>query len=364
MTAGIGRAVALVLGLTTLAAPVAAQPTLTAPVTTVAPGAPVTVTLTGTPGQQYALLGSSVGAGMAHGGVNLGVGADFVILSMGAIGGTGSVSVNVTPPFVGTTLDRYYLQAVTSVSPAFVPLSASASLVLRNNDLLAGAIGTPGPQGPAGPVGPAGAPGPAGPAGPAGATGATGLTGPAGPAGATGLAGAIGPQGAQGPQGPQGTQGPQGPAGATGAQGPSGVVGFDTNQNLDWGPGVNTTPGFVNFVGPLNSVTLQAGQRAFMTVSNSMGVGAAGGSLTLMPCFRATNAPAGTAATAVGFAYPTVVAPPSTRQQYSVNYVFRAGVFGVPISQSIWIGMCATGAAANANWDPQVVGVISTLIFQ
>ncbi len=182
MTAGFGRAVALVLGLTTLAAPAAAQPTLTTPATTVAPGAPVTVTITGTPGQQYALLGSSVGAGMAYAGVNLGVGADFAILSMGAIGGTGSVSVNVTPPFVGTTLDRYYLQAVTSVSAAFVPLSASGSLVLRNNDLLAGAIGAPGPQGPAGPTGPGG------PAGATGATGAQGLQGIPGPIGAPGHA--------------------------------------------------------------------------------------------------------------------------------------------------------------------------------
>ena len=189
-------AAALVVSLA-LAAAASAQPTLTASSTTVTPGVPVTVTITGTPGQQYALLGSSVGAGMAHAGVNLAVGADFVILSIGAIGGTGSVSVSVTPPFVGTTLDRYNLQAATSSSPAFVPLTASASLVLRNNDLLAGAIGTPGPQGPAGPAGPAGAAGPAGPVGPQGPMGATGATGATGP---------------QGPQGPQGAQGPSGAA--------------------------------------------------------------------------------------------------------------------------------------------------------
>lgn len=41
----------------------AAQPAITASSTTVTPGATVTVTITGTPGQQYALLGSSVGAG-------------------------------------------------------------------------------------------------------------------------------------------------------------------------------------------------------------------------------------------------------------------------------------------------------------
>jgi hypothetical protein len=219
------------------AAPVAAQPTLTATASTVAPGVPVTVTLTGTPGQQYALLGSSVGAGMAYAGVSLGVGADFVILSMGAIGGTGTISVNVTPPFVGTTLDRYYVQAVTSSSPAFVPLAASASLVLRNSDLLAGAIGTPGPQGPAGPAGPAGPQGPAGPAGPtgsmgpagpsgpAGATGLTGPAGPAGPSGPIGPAGPAGPTGATGPAGPMGLTGPIGPTGATGPAGPIGATG-------------------------------------------------------------------------------------------------------------------------------------------
>ena len=364
MTAGIGRAVALVLGLTTLAAPATAQPTLTTPATTVAPGAPVTVTITGTPGQHYALLGSSVGAGMAYAGVNLGVGADFAILSMGAIGGTGSVSVNVTPPFVGTTLDRYYLQAVTSVSTAFVPLSASGSLVLRNNYLLAGAIGTPGPQGPVGPAGPAGAagaPGPQGPAGPVGATGATGLTGPTGPQGAQGLQGVQGPQG---PTGPTGATGATGPAGPTGPQGPSGVIGFDTNQNADRGPGVNTTPGFVDFVGPLNAVTLQAGQRAFMTASHPMSVGPAGGTLQIVPCFRPTNAAPGTAATPVGFAAVTVSSAGGTRQTVSVNYVYRAGVFGVPVGQTIWVGMCAYGAAANNNWEPQTIGLISTLVFQ
>ena len=209
-----------------LAAAASAQPTLTASSTTVTPGAPVTVTITGTPGQQYALLGSSVGAGMAYAGVNLGVGADFVILSMGAIGGTGSVSLHVTPPFVGTTLDRYYLQAATSSSPAFVPLAASASLVLRNNDLLAGAIGAPGPQGPAGPTGPggpagatgpAGPAGPQGPAGPAGSTGAPGATGATGAQGLQGIPGPIGAPGAVGATGPVGPQGPQGPQGLSGA---------------------------------------------------------------------------------------------------------------------------------------------------
>lgn len=151
----------------------AAQPTLFASTTLVTPGAPVMLTVSGIPGQNYALLGSTVGAGMAHGGVNLAVGADMVLISVGAIGGSGMVTVPFTPPFVGTTLDRYYLQAATSSSPIFIPLTTSSSVVLRNNDLLGGVTGI------------------AGPAGPAGATGATGPTGPTGATGATGPSGAA-----------------------------------------------------------------------------------------------------------------------------------------------------------------------------
>ncbi len=178
--------------LATLAAE--AQPTLTPSTTTVTPGAAVTLTVTGIPGQNFAVLGSSVGAGIAYGGVNLAVGSDMVILAMGAIGGTGSVAVTFTPPFAGSTLDRYYVQAASSGSPSFIPIAVSPSVVLRNNDVVGG-VGTPGPAGPAGPIG---ATGPAGPAGPAGAPGPPGVAGPVGPTGATG------PQGAQGPAGPSG----------------------------------------------------------------------------------------------------------------------------------------------------------------
>ena len=49
---------------------------------------------------------------------------------------------------------------------------------------------------------------------------------------------------------------------------------------------------------------------------------------------------------------------------YSVNYVFRAGVDGVPTGQTIWIGMCAAGAATNNTWGPFSQGYISALVFQ
>lgn len=199
-----------------------AQPTLTPSTTAVTPGAAVTLTVTGIPGQQFAVLGSSVGAGLAYGGVNLAVGSDMVILALGSIGGTGSVAVTFTPPFAGSTLDRYYVQAATSPSAAFIPIAVSPSVVLRNNDVVGGAIGTPGPAGPAGPAGAPGATGSLGPEGPAGPAGPTGLTGARGPVGATGPAGASGPQG---PQGVAGPAGPTGPTGATGPQGPQGPAG-------------------------------------------------------------------------------------------------------------------------------------------
>jgi hypothetical protein len=59
----------------------AAQTSLDVSSDVVAPGSAVTATVTGPPGQFYALIGSSVGSGMSYGGVALGVGADFVILA-------------------------------------------------------------------------------------------------------------------------------------------------------------------------------------------------------------------------------------------------------------------------------------------
>ncbi len=184
-------------GLMTMAGAVraVAQPTLALSADTVAPGASVTATIAGTPGQQWALLGSAVNAGVAYAGVNLSVGPDFVILGTGVMPGTGQVVVTVTPPFVGTVFDRYYLQAASSPSAAFVPLAVSAGAVVRNRDLVpvqSGIVGPPGPAGPAGATGPTGAAGPPGPPGP------------------------QGPQGLQGLQGIQGAQGNTGPAGPTG----------------------------------------------------------------------------------------------------------------------------------------------------
>jgi len=154
-------AVAIVLGSAQVAA---AQTTLTVTPDVVTPGASVTATVTGPPGHLFAIVGSSVGAGMSYGGVALGVGADFVILVQGVLDGSGQAVASVTPPLDGTVLDRYYLQAATSPSPTFLPLTVSARRVVRNNDLVIGLYGPPGP------AGPQGVPGPVGPQGPSGVT--------------------------------------------------------------------------------------------------------------------------------------------------------------------------------------------------
>jgi hypothetical protein len=85
----------------------------------------------------------------------------------------GQAVVRLLPPFMGTLLDRYYLQAVTSTAADFLQLQPSASRSVRNGDLVLGLPGTIGPQGPPGPAGATGPTGPAGPAGPRGPAGPT-----------------------------------------------------------------------------------------------------------------------------------------------------------------------------------------------
>ncbi len=115
------------------------------------------------------------------------MGADVVVIGQGRLDAAGQATVQFVPPFLGTTCDRYYVQAGTSSSPAFALLALTAGQIVLNADL-AGVIA--GPQGPAGPLGAAGSQGP------------QGLTGPQGPAGTNGSVGATGSQGIQGPTGP------------------------------------------------------------------------------------------------------------------------------------------------------------------
>ena len=173
----IGVALLAIIG---AGAPAHAQVTLTTATDVVTPGEVVTMTIAGPAGQHYALLGSSVGAGLVHAGVSLAIGAEFAVVASGVIDGTGHVAISGTPPFLFTTLDRYYLQAVVSPSPAFATIQPSAGFVLRNADVVGNLIGPPGPPGSVGPPGMPGAPG---------LPGAPGPPGPPGPAGTQALFG-------------------------------------------------------------------------------------------------------------------------------------------------------------------------------
>lgn len=311
-----GAAVGLAIA---AASPAGGQTTLTTATRNVRPGNGVVLTVTGPPGHQFAVIGSTVGAGMAYAGVTLAVGTDLAIVATGALDSTGGAVVSFVPPFLFSTLDRYYVQAVTSPSAAFVPLSASPGLVLRNDDLLAGVTGPTGP------------PGPSGPPGPAGAQGAPGATGPPG---------AQGPQGATGPQGPQGATGAQGATGPQGPAGPSSLVGYYNGTGA-----VSTVPsGTWGFLAPAAAAT------ATVTVNNqviyvwsqvAMGstVGASG--LNLDICYSSS----GGAALIFDSSYMSGLSVPAgTRTVYSLSRIFVLG----PGTYSF--GVCGY-AGVPGNWN-------------
>ena len=131
-----------------------AQPTLTLSADIVTPGLATVATVTGPAGQHFAIIGSSAKAGVSHAGVALAVGPDLAILALGVLDGTGQTTINITPPFLLSALDRYYLQAAVSVSPAFTTIAVSPGRVVRNRDLVDNLPGSQGPAGPAGPVAP------------------------------------------------------------------------------------------------------------------------------------------------------------------------------------------------------------------
>lgn len=107
--------------------------TLSVPAIAVAPGATTSVTVTGAAGENFGLVGSTTGSGLVFNGVSFAVGTDFVILAIGVLDGTGKAVVPVTPPFPAR--DRYYVQALTSASPAFSPFSVSSGLTLVNTEV-------------------------------------------------------------------------------------------------------------------------------------------------------------------------------------------------------------------------------------
>jgi hypothetical protein len=133
MTRMLVIATFLITGL--LAGTAFAQPQISVAPNSVVPGQSVTVTVTGTPGRFFAVIGSSVNGGVSYAGVALGVGADFTIITTGTLNSTGQAVVSFTPPFNNSTLDRYYVQAGTSTAANFNPLEVSPSVVVRNADL-------------------------------------------------------------------------------------------------------------------------------------------------------------------------------------------------------------------------------------
>ena len=149
---GFGLMVAASMALILSAAPAAQSQTIqiSAPADVVNAGASVPVTVIGPPGMPFAVAGSTTGAGLTYGGVPLALGTDAVVLASGVLDATGRAVVTVTPPFRGTTLDRYYLIAVWSTNTSFLPPTSSSGLVLRNGDLLGGILAAEGPQGPPG----------------------------------------------------------------------------------------------------------------------------------------------------------------------------------------------------------------------
>ena len=133
------RLVASAVLLLLAALPALAQTTLTASPAVITPGAPATVTVTGPAGHFVALAGSSVGGGLSYGGVALALGNDVQIITMLQLDGSGQATIAVVPPFAGTTMDRYYLLAVTSPASNFLPPTPSNGVILHNAD----AVGIP-----------------------------------------------------------------------------------------------------------------------------------------------------------------------------------------------------------------------------
>ena len=108
-----------------------AQPTITGATPLMPnPGVPVSITVTGTPGQSFAVIGSTTWSGFLYAGVNLAVGTDVIIHGTGVLNGSGQGTVSFTPPFPAR--DRYYVQAVTSPD-GFATIAPSPRYTIVNN---------------------------------------------------------------------------------------------------------------------------------------------------------------------------------------------------------------------------------------
>jgi hypothetical protein len=106
---------------------------ISVPSTIVTPGSSVVATVTGAPNTNYAVIGSVTNQGFSFAGTPLAVGPDVAILAVGVLGGTGTATVTLTPPFPGHS--QYFVQLVTSTSASFVPVFPRESLALMSSDL-------------------------------------------------------------------------------------------------------------------------------------------------------------------------------------------------------------------------------------
>ena len=223
---GSRRSVALFALAASLSATLAAAqaPTLSVSQSNVVPGASVTLTVAGPAGERYTIIASVVGAGGTYAGQALAVGADYVVVAHGVLDGSGLAVVPFTPPFLGSVLDRAYIQAATSASPTSCPWPCRRVRCCATTTWSRVWRARPAPARPGGPEGPMGA---------LGLTGATGLTGADGQRArrvqrgrqVSGVAGVAGPTGLTGSTGLTGLAGPTGPTGLTGPTGMTGMMG-------------------------------------------------------------------------------------------------------------------------------------------
>jgi hypothetical protein len=97
-------------------------------------GGTTNITVSGPAGQQFGLIGSTTNGGFSYAGVNLQVGPDVQVLTIGTLDGSGQAVVPVTPPFPAR--DRYYVQAVLTPD-GFTTINPTNGVVLINYQVAA-----------------------------------------------------------------------------------------------------------------------------------------------------------------------------------------------------------------------------------
>jgi len=218
---------------------------------------------------------------------------------------------------------------LTSTSPAFAPLAASAGLVLRNLDLLGGVIGATGPQG---------------------------LVGPQGATGSAGAPGATGPQGVPGPQGPVGATGATGSAGPQGLQGVPGTSGFvQTNFRYNLVPQVVESPNF-QWLSETAAVTVGASHYVHVTAQASLGSSVGASGLALSICTSQGGAPQQVASDQM----EQLRVPAGTLLPFSLSIampLINAGTYT--------FGLCGRVSSGQAaNWNLRNYGRTSIAVFR